>query len=205
MLVISPPSSMKCSMSRDYTPGILMSRVLSRDYDRDRYPADAGPCRQAARGARGDDLPDLDLDVEGIVERIQGLEKRLRAGDGGDARRPRPLLRRVEAPLHLRRAPDRTSTPGDLSAKLELSSGAMTNRHRPARGGWASSSRHRDPDDRRGVRVELTDAGADAWIESTNTQAIKEKLIAGALSKTRAAPAERAPAQADARVRRRRV
>ena len=44
--------------------------------------------------------------------------------------------------------------------------------------------RHRDPDDRRGVRVELTDAGADAWVESTNTQAIKEKLIAGALSKT---------------------
>ena len=26
----------------------------------------------------GDDLPDLDLDVEGIVERIQGLEKRFR-------------------------------------------------------------------------------------------------------------------------------
>ena len=27
---------------------------------------------------RGGDLPDLDLDVEGIVERIQGIEKRLR-------------------------------------------------------------------------------------------------------------------------------
>ena len=45
-------------------------------------------------------------------------------------------------------------------------------------------ARHRDPDDRRGVRVELTDAGAEAWVESTNTQAIKEKLIASALTKS---------------------
>jgi DNA-binding MarR family transcriptional regulator len=44
--------------------------------------------------------------------------------------------------------------------------------------------RHRDPQDRRGVRVALTDAGAQTWVESTNTQAIKEKLIAGALSKS---------------------
>ena len=59
----------------------------------------------------------------------------------------------------------------------------MTNRHRPARGGRPRPRGSRDPDDRRGVRVELTDAGTSAWVESTNTQAIKEKLIASALTK----------------------
>jgi DNA-binding MarR family transcriptional regulator len=74
-----------------------------------------------------------------------------------------------------------TSTTVDLSAKLELSSGAMTNRiDRLEEDGLVE--RRRDPDDRRGVRVALTEAGNQAWVESTNTQAIKEKLIASALS-----------------------
>ena len=82
----------------------------------------------------------------------------------------------------LRRAPERTSTPGELSASLELSSGAMTNRlDRLETAGLVG--RHPDPHDRRGVRVALTDAGEQAWIESTNAQAIKEALIASALSK----------------------
>jgi DNA-binding MarR family transcriptional regulator len=131
---------------------------------------------------RGGDLPDLDLDVEGIVERIQGIEKRVRAvmdetlDDHGLSYGEWKLLCR------LRRAPDRMSTPGELAASLELSSGAMTNRlDRMEREGLV----RRLPDlrDRRGVRVELTESGNDSWIESTNTQAIKEALIAGALTK----------------------
>ena len=43
--------------------------------------------------------------------------------------------------------------------------------------------RRPDPDDRRGIRVELTDDGNRAWVESTNAQAIKETLVAGALTK----------------------
>jgi DNA-binding MarR family transcriptional regulator len=131
----------------------------------------------------GDDLPDLDLDVEGIVERIQGLEKRFRRAmeetldDHGLSYGEWHVL----CKLHC--APDWTSTPGELSAKLELSSGAMTNRiDRLEEDGLVE--RRRDPDDRRGVRVALTDTGLEAWVESTNTQAIKEKLIASALSKT---------------------
>ena len=74
------------------------------------------------------DLPDLDLDVEGIVERIQGIERRLRLvmedtlDEHGLSYGEWKLL------CKLRRAPARTSTPGELSASLELSSGAMTNR-----------------------------------------------------------------------------
>src|SRR3954453_2874430 len=127
-------------------------------------------------------LPDLDLDVEGIVERIQGLDKRFAAAM--EETRVEHALSYGEWKLlcTLRRASDRTSTPGDLSSKLELSSGATTNRiDRMERAGLVR--RQPDPTDRRGVRVEMTADGEQAWIESTNAQAIKEALIASALTK----------------------
>jgi DNA-binding MarR family transcriptional regulator len=40
-----------------------------------------------------------------------------------------------------------------------------------------------DPDDRRGVLVELTKAGEQAWEKALGAQAAKESLIAGALTK----------------------
>jgi len=40
-----------------------------------------------------------------------------------------------------------------------------------------------DPDDRRGVIVELTDAGHKAWEDSVAAQAAKESLVAAALTK----------------------
>jgi DNA-binding MarR family transcriptional regulator len=127
-------------------------------------------------------LPDLDLDVEGIIERVQGIEKRVGAvmeetlAEHGLSYGEWKLLCR------LRRAADQTCTPGELSAKLELSSGAMTNRlDRMERAGLVR--RRPDPNDRRGVRVEMTDGGERAWLESTNTQAIKEALLASALTK----------------------
>ncbi|HEX4518012.1 MAG TPA: MarR family transcriptional regulator [Gaiellaceae bacterium] len=130
----------------------------------------------------GGDLPDLDVDVEGIVERIQGIDRRLQVvmedtlDEHGLSYGEWKLL------CKLRRAPEHTSTPGELSASLELSSGAMTNRiDGLERDGLVR--RHPDPKDRRGVRVEMTDAGGQAWIESTNAQAIKEALIASALTK----------------------
>src|SRR6266568_1449470 len=73
---------------------------------------------------RLEDIPGLDRDVEGIVDRINQLEQ-----DG--------LIRRV-----------------------------------------------RDPDDRRGVKIELTDAGRRAWTDSTSAQARKEALVASALKKS---------------------
>jgi DNA-binding MarR family transcriptional regulator len=128
------------------------------------------------------DLPDLDLDVEGIVERVQGIERRLRLvmedtlDDHGLSYGEWKLL------CKLRRAPERTSTPGELSATLELSSGAMTNRiDRLERDGFVR--RQPDPRDRRGIRVEMTEAGEQIWVESTNAQAIKEAVIASALTK----------------------
>ena len=74
------------------------------------------------------------------------------------------------------------SSPGELSTELEVSSGAMTNRlDRLEQDGLIR--RVRDPDDRRGVKIELTDAGRQAWTDSTSAQARKEALVAAALSK----------------------
>ena len=40
-----------------------------------------------------------------------------------------------------------------------------------------------DPNDRRGVKIELTDDGRRVWTESTSAQAQKEILVASALTK----------------------
>jgi DNA-binding MarR family transcriptional regulator len=71
---------------------------------------------------------------------------------------------------------------GQLAKWADLSSGAMTNRlDRLEQAGFVR--RVPDPDDRRGVLVELTDAGRRVWEESVSAQAAKESLIAAALDK----------------------
>ena len=73
-------------------------------------------------------------------------------------------------------------SPGELSSGLEVSTGAMTNRlDRLEEAGLIR--RVRDPDDRRGVKIELTDAGKRVWTDSTSAQARKEALVASALTK----------------------
>jgi DNA-binding MarR family transcriptional regulator len=128
-----------------------------------------------------DELPDLDLTVEGIVDRINGLSRRIK--------------RMMEETLNerslswgewkvlgmLRRSNGYRRSPGYLAVHTELSSGAMTNRlDRLEAAGLIR--RLPDPNDRRGVQVELTDAGIRAYDESTAAQAAKEALIASALT-----------------------
>ena len=126
-------------------------------------------------------LPDLDFVVEGIVERIQGLERRFRLAMERTLEDHGLSFGEWKALCYLRRAPALSLTPGELSRKLELSSGAMTNRlDQLEKAGLVR--RRPDPADRRGVRVELTDEGNRTWTESTNAQAIKEALVASALS-----------------------
>ena len=130
------------------------------------------------------ELPDLDLATEGIVERIQKLTKHLDR-----------VMNETLAEFHLDRgewwllgnlrrsgAPYRRS-PGKLAEEMGLSSGAMTNRlDRLEAAGLIR--RLPDPDDRRALHVELTDAGWQAWQDSTGAQAKKEALLASALDPT---------------------
>ena len=84
-------------------------------------------------------------------------------------------------PDRLRRsgAPYRRS-PGWLAEHLSLSSGAMTNRlDRLEEAGLVR--RLPDPDDRRALKVELTDEGHQVWRDAIGAQAIKEASIASEL------------------------
>jgi DNA-binding MarR family transcriptional regulator len=124
----------------------------------------------------------VDLEVEGIVDRINGIRRRLHRmldetlaefglTDGEW---------KVLTHLQLDGPPHRKSV-GQLGKWADLSSGAMTNRiDRLEEAGFVK--RGPDPDDRRGVLVELTDAGRRAWEESVSAQAAKESLVTAALT-----------------------
>ena len=105
------------------------------------------------------ELPDLDLETEGIVERIYKLERHI------DATMRETLddfdlsYGEYKLVMHLRYGgPPYRGKPGKLAKWLGLSTGAMTNRldNMERRG---LIRRLDDPDDRRGVIIELTDDG----------------------------------------------
>lgn len=127
-------------------------------------------------------LPDLDLEVEGIVDRISGLSRRLHRMmdetlsefglDSGDYK--------VMGALSQAGPPFR-STPGRLARRMELSSGTMTNRlDRLESAGIVR--RLPDPGDRRSVLVELTEEGKERYQRTVGVQAEKEALVTSALS-----------------------
>jgi DNA-binding MarR family transcriptional regulator len=124
--------------------------------------------------------PDLDLTVEGIVDRIMGLSRRIRRTM--DETLSEFDLSWGEWKLlgSLRAAkPARRLSAGELSRKHELTTGAMTSRlDKLEQAGFVR--RQPNPDDRRGVLVELTDAGLKAWEQAVGVQAEKESLIARA-------------------------
>jgi DNA-binding MarR family transcriptional regulator len=127
-------------------------------------------------------LPDLDLEVEGIVDRIGGLARRLNrsmnetlAEFGLDSAEHKALSVLAHGGEPFR------STPGRLAKRMELSSGAMTNRlDRLEEAGLIR--RLPDPSDRRGVLVELTDHGRETYRNAVGVQAEKESLVAAALN-----------------------
>ena len=127
------------------------------------------------------ELPFLDLETEGIIERIHKLERYV-------DRTMRETLStfdlthgewRLIANLRYAGAPYR-GKPGKLGEHLGLSSGAMTNRlDNLERRGFLR--RVDDPDDRRAVFVELTDEGNKLWEKAVGVQAEKEAIVDAAL------------------------
>jgi DNA-binding MarR family transcriptional regulator len=128
------------------------------------------------------ELPDLDLATEGIVERIQKLNKHL--GRAMNETLAEFSLDRGEWWLlgALRKSgPPYRRSPGHLAEDLGLSSGAMTNRlDRLEQAGLLR--RLPDPSDRRSLHVELTEAGWQRWQDSVGVQAQKEAMVASALT-----------------------
>lgn len=129
------------------------------------------------------ELPGVDKEVEGIVDRINGLRWRFNAMADETLEALGLALGEWKVLTHLRLSgPPFRRSAGALSKRAELSSGAMTNRlDRMERAGLVK--RVPDPDDRRGVLVELTEEGHRKWKEGLAAQAANESLIAAALTK----------------------
>jgi DNA-binding MarR family transcriptional regulator len=129
-----------------------------------------------------DELPEsVDLVVEGIVDRINGINWRLKRMldetleqyglTSGDFK--------VMSALRWAGKPHRRSA-GELARIADLSSGAMTNRlDQLEEAGLVK--RVRDESDRRTVLVELTAKGRRVHFGAMDAQAEKEALIAAAL------------------------
>jgi DNA-binding MarR family transcriptional regulator len=130
----------------------------------------------------GDKVPQLDLAVEGIVDRIMGLTGRFKrsmeetlAEFGLNYGEWKVLGSLVHS------GPPHGRSPGWLSERHGLSSGAMTNRlDQLEKAGFIR--RLPDPADRRGLQIQLTEEGMRIWRDAAGTQAVKEALIASALT-----------------------
>ena len=134
-------------------------------------------------GAWLEDIPLLDLEVEGIVDRMNGLNRRLRKSLNAVIAEHDLTFEEWHVLGALRQAgPPFRRSAGSLAKRTDLSSGAMTNRlDRLEKAGLVK--RRPDPDDRRGVLVELTDAGEKKWLSTAQAQAAYENLIGAVLNK----------------------
>ena len=104
---------------------------------------------------------EIDMDVEAIVDRIGGINRRVKRGMERTLAEHGLSHPDWQVLTSLRLAADHRSSPGELSGDLELSSGAMTSRlDRLEEAGLVR--RLPAPGDRRGVIVELTEQGRDA-------------------------------------------
>ncbi|TMK19260.1 MAG: MarR family transcriptional regulator [Actinobacteria bacterium] len=128
------------------------------------------------------EFPDMDVATEGLVERIAKLARYFERSLGETASEFGLTIQDWELLGALRRVgPPYRLSPSKLAQDLMLSSGAMTARlDRLERARLVR--RRPDPDDRRAVRVELTDKGSKTWGAAVDVQAAKERYIAASLN-----------------------
>ena len=125
----------------------------------------------------------IDLDVEGLVDRINGISRRIKRGMEATLADFDLTLGRL---AHAARAPPRStsyrSSPGVLAADLEVSSGAMTSRldRLEIRGLDPAARRQRGP--ARGRR-RADRGGRTAWDTAAGVQGRREAFFASALTK----------------------
>ena len=128
------------------------------------------------------ELPGVDLEIEGAVERIQWISRKIRRRMDETLADHQLSFEEWGLLGHLKLGgPPYASTPGKLAEKQDLSSGAMTNRlDRLEEAGLVR--RRPDPTDRRSLQVELTDKGHELWLKTVHAQAAKEAAIGAALN-----------------------
>jgi len=124
----------------------------------------------------------IDLDVEGIVDRIGSINKRFKRVQEEVLRAHGLTPGDWHVLTRLRLTDGFRSSPGALASDLELSSGAMTTRlDNLEEDGHVR--RLPDPADRRGVVIELTEKGRAAWDAAADVQGRREAFFARTLTK----------------------
>lgn len=131
-----------------------------------------------------EDMPFLDREVEAIVDRVHGLNRRIRRSQNSAIAEQGLTFEEWHVLGALRQAgPPFQRSAGWLAKRTDLSSGAMTNRlDRLEKAGLIR--RLPDPDDRRGVIIELSADGEKKWVATAKVQAAYENLIGKALNKS---------------------
>lgn len=126
-------------------------------------------------------FPGVDAETEGVIDRILKIArhaKRLTEGTvkgfGLNAGEYRTLV-------HLRVAPDHQRAAGDLAEKLDLSTGAMTNRLDGLEE-QGLVTRERAVADRRSVLVTLTPKGLETLIQAVEAVAAEESALLSELT-----------------------
>jgi DNA-binding MarR family transcriptional regulator len=146
-----------------------MAKTIRREDHVDRFLAEVA-----------EQLPSLDLPVEGIVDRVMGIQRRLRRMLDDTLEEHGLTYGEYTVLSSLHWAPNNRRTAGQLAKKTELSSAAMTNRlDRLEEAGLIK--RIADAEDRRSVQVELTNKGRALYTKAVEAQAAKESIIAAAL------------------------
>jgi DNA-binding MarR family transcriptional regulator len=124
--------------------------------------------------------PQIDPAVEAIVNQIHNADKLFGAEMRENLEHVNLTLEEFKVLIELRPGP---RTHGSLSRDLEVSTGAMTNRlDKLEREGLVS--RARDPNDRRGVLLSLTDAGSERLDAYIDRGAHRERQLLEGLTQT---------------------
>jgi DNA-binding MarR family transcriptional regulator len=128
------------------------------------------------------ELPDLDLETEGLVERIHKLSRYLDQSLGDTAANYGLTVGEwyLLGALRGNGAPYRV-TSGRLAEQIGITAGALTGRidRLETRG---LVQRIADTDDRRVTHIELTSEGHALWLTAVSVQARREQLVAAALN-----------------------
>lgn len=128
------------------------------------------------------EIPELDIEVEGLTARIHKLARYIGRTLGETASAFGLKMSEWDVLGGLRRVgPPYRLSPSDLCRQCSLSSGAMTSRLDRLEE-EDLIRRLPDPEDRRGVQVELTDKGRKVWDSALEVQTTKERMFADALT-----------------------
>jgi DNA-binding MarR family transcriptional regulator len=123
-------------------------------------------------------FPEVDPVVEAISHRVCDVERLLDKAAAANLARSEVTHEEFKVMLALHR---HKRSHGSLSQELMVSTGAMTNRlDKLERNGLVQ--RERDPNDRRGVLLALTDAGAERLESAVGQAAAQERNLLEALT-----------------------